>query len=191
MFFAFAYLCIAWHRPLLILFSTINNILTSVNNSNSILVFFKNACYANPGAGRKWARSSFYITIHLFPKFSNISASNNVSLCTYKSRQLPMFLLLKFLNAFSACLLSTNVMLSMYFKNLLCQLIIFHKIFPSYPCIHINKLLFLITIYEILQEFPLVFCILNGKNHEQLFYIFLCNDNDLWPYDIFYCHHQY
>ena len=37
----------------LIPFLSIKNILTSVNNSNFILVFFKDACHANPGAGRK------------------------------------------------------------------------------------------------------------------------------------------
>ena len=48
--FAFAYLCIAWHIPPLIPFSTINNISILVNNSNYTPVFFKQACHANPGA---------------------------------------------------------------------------------------------------------------------------------------------
>ena len=47
--FAFACLCIAWHIPS----STINNISQSVNNSNFIFVFFKNACHANPGNDKK------------------------------------------------------------------------------------------------------------------------------------------
>ena len=36
----------------LIPFSTINNILISVNNSNFTLVFFKQAFHANPGADK-------------------------------------------------------------------------------------------------------------------------------------------
>ena len=51
--FSFAYLCIAWHIPPVIPFSTINNISTSVNNSNVTSVFFKQACHAHPGADRK------------------------------------------------------------------------------------------------------------------------------------------
>ena len=43
-------------------------------------VFFKRACHANPGADKKRAGSSSYISVHLFQKFSNTSASNNVSL---------------------------------------------------------------------------------------------------------------
>ena len=39
-------------------FSTINNILISVNSSNSTLAFFKVACQANPGAERNFAGSS-------------------------------------------------------------------------------------------------------------------------------------
>ena len=36
------------------------------------------ACHANPGANKKLAGSSPYISIHLSLKFSNTSASNNV-----------------------------------------------------------------------------------------------------------------
>ena len=42
----------------------------SVNNSNSTFVFFKRACHANPGAYKKLAGSSSYISIHLSLKFS-------------------------------------------------------------------------------------------------------------------------
>ena len=70
--------------PPLILFSTINNILTSENNSNFISVFFKNTCYVKPGADKKLAGSSSCILMHLFLKFSNTSASNTVSLLAYK-----------------------------------------------------------------------------------------------------------
>ena len=56
--FAFAYLYTAWHITPLIPFPTINNILTSVNNSNFIFDFFKHACHANLGAEKKWAGSS-------------------------------------------------------------------------------------------------------------------------------------
>ena len=45
----------------IICFSTINNILTLVNNSNFILVSFKHACHANPGTDNKLAGSSPYI----------------------------------------------------------------------------------------------------------------------------------
>ena len=48
--FVSGYLCIAWHIPPLIPFSTISNKLTSVNNSNFICVFFKHAFHANPNA---------------------------------------------------------------------------------------------------------------------------------------------
>ena len=52
--FAFAYVCIACHiPPALIPFSTINNILTSANNSNFTFVFFKQSCHANPGPEKK------------------------------------------------------------------------------------------------------------------------------------------
>ena len=61
-------------------FSTINNISKSVNNSNLVPIFFKQACHANPGADKKRAGSSLYISIHLFLKYSNKSASSNVSL---------------------------------------------------------------------------------------------------------------
>ena len=50
-----------------------------VNNSSSTPVFLKQACHANPGAYKRWAGSSSYISIHLFLKFSNTSASNNAS----------------------------------------------------------------------------------------------------------------
>ena len=48
-------------------------------------VFFKQAFHANPGADKKRAGSSSYISMHLFLKFSNTSASNNVALGTYIS----------------------------------------------------------------------------------------------------------
>ena len=51
--FASAYPCIAWHIPPLIPFRTINNILTSVSNSNIIPVFFKHAYHVNPGVDKK------------------------------------------------------------------------------------------------------------------------------------------
>ena len=74
--FASAYLCIAWHIPPLIAFSIINKISVSVNSSDFIFVFFKHVCHANQGADIKWAEWSSYISINLFLKFSNISASN-------------------------------------------------------------------------------------------------------------------
>ena len=61
--------------PPLILFSTINSISILVNNSNFTSVFFKHACHANAGAD-----TGTFVQVHLFLKFSNTSASNNVSL---------------------------------------------------------------------------------------------------------------
>ena len=75
----------------------------SVNNSNSTLVFFKHACHANPGADKKWAGSSSYISMHLSLKFSNTSASNAVSDWTYKSWYSPKFFILNVSHTFWAC----------------------------------------------------------------------------------------
>ena len=61
-------------------FSGISNISILVNNSSSISVFLKQSCHANPGVDTKMSRSSSYISIHLFLKFSSTSASNNLSL---------------------------------------------------------------------------------------------------------------
>ena len=49
---AIACVYVALHIPPLIPFSTINNISKLVDNSNSISVFFKHACHANPGADK-------------------------------------------------------------------------------------------------------------------------------------------
>ena len=68
------------HIPPLLHFSTINNISMSVERSNFILVFFKAAYHANPGAETNFAGSSSYILIHIFLKFSKTSANNNVLL---------------------------------------------------------------------------------------------------------------
>ena len=78
--FALAYLCVAWQIPPLVLFSIINSISISVNNSNSTHVVFKQACHANPGADTKYTGSGLYFSRHVFLKFSYTSASNNVSL---------------------------------------------------------------------------------------------------------------
>ena len=83
--FASAYLYTALHIPPLVPFSTITSISLSVNNSNSTSVFFRHACHANPGADRKCAGSSRYISMHLSLKFSYTSASSIASLWTYKS----------------------------------------------------------------------------------------------------------
>ena len=63
-----------------------------VNNFNFIPVFFKQACHANSGANKKWAGSSSYISIHLFLKVSKTSASNNVSVWTYRPWYSPLYL---------------------------------------------------------------------------------------------------
>ena len=78
--FALAYLYTALHIPLLVPSTTIITISLSVNNSNFTSVVFKQACHDNPGADKKYAGSSSYISKHLFLKFSNTSASNEVSL---------------------------------------------------------------------------------------------------------------
>ena len=56
--FALAYLCIALHIPPLVPSSNVSSISGSVNDSNSILVFFKHSCHANPGADGKCIGSS-------------------------------------------------------------------------------------------------------------------------------------
>ena len=43
-------------------------------------VFFKQACHANPVADTKYVGSSSYISRRIFLKFSDTSASKNVSL---------------------------------------------------------------------------------------------------------------
>ena len=65
--------------PPLIPDSLINSMSTSVSNSKFTSVFFKHACHANPGADRKCAGSSSYISMYVFLNFSNTFASNNVS----------------------------------------------------------------------------------------------------------------
>ena len=82
---AFAYQCMAWHIPPLIPSGTINIISTSVSSSNFTSDFFRNVCHANPGADKSYAASSSYISMNLLQKFWNTSASNNVSLCMYRS----------------------------------------------------------------------------------------------------------
>ena len=51
-----------------------------VRRFNFTLVFFKAACHASPGGKINLAESSSYISRHIFLKFSNTSANNNVSL---------------------------------------------------------------------------------------------------------------
>ena len=55
------------------IFFAINNIFISVNKSNFTFVFFKAVCHTNPGAVRKRAGSSSYISRYTIPKFSNTS----------------------------------------------------------------------------------------------------------------------
>ena len=59
----------AWHIAPRVPSSNISSMSLSVNNSNSNWVFFKHACHANPGADKKWAGSSSYISMHLSLKF--------------------------------------------------------------------------------------------------------------------------
>ena len=76
--FAFPYLCTALHIPPLVTFSFMNSISVSVNSSNLMAVFSKAAYHVNPGADKKSAGPNSYISC-IFLKFSNTSASNNVS----------------------------------------------------------------------------------------------------------------
>ena len=81
----FTYQWTRYHIHSLIFFSVINNILMLVKKSNFPLVFFNSTCHANPGAVRKQAGSSSYISKHIFQKFSNASSNNNLLLSTYES----------------------------------------------------------------------------------------------------------
>ena len=101
--FALSYRYITWHIPPLIPFSNINSISLSVNNSNFTLGFFKLVFHANPGALKKWAGSSSYFSMHLSLKFSNTSASSDVSDWTYKSWYSPKFFILNVFPTFWAC----------------------------------------------------------------------------------------
>ena len=52
----------------------------SAKGSDFTLDFFKADCHTNPGPERNITGSSSYILGHIFSKFSNTSANNNVSL---------------------------------------------------------------------------------------------------------------
>ena len=65
--------------PPLMSFSSIKSISILVINSNETLVIFKHACHAKLGADKKRAGSNPYISIHIFLKFLNTSASCKVS----------------------------------------------------------------------------------------------------------------
>ena len=60
-------------------FSTKIDVSVSINNS-IFFVFFKAACYADPGTARKRAGSKSYISRHTFQKFLNTSSNNTVLL---------------------------------------------------------------------------------------------------------------
>ena len=61
-------------------FSSLYNILISVERSNFTLALLKAAWHANPGAERNFAGSSSYTLRGIFLKFSNTPANSNVSL---------------------------------------------------------------------------------------------------------------
>ena len=88
-----------------------------VNSSNFTPAFSKQACYANPGADKKWAESSSYILIHLFLSFSNTSASNNVLLWTYRSWYLPRFFNSNSSNIFWVCICFVIQILQIFFEH--------------------------------------------------------------------------
>ena len=103
MLFALAYFYTPLHIPPLIPFSTIDNISLSVDNSNFTPAFFKQACHANPGADKKWAGSSPYISIHLSLKFYKSSARNNVLFWIHKSWYSPRSFISNAPHTFWAC----------------------------------------------------------------------------------------
>ena len=74
-------LCTACDMPPLVPFSNINNMSTSVNNSNFTFVNFYIGVHASPGTDKKLHGSSLYWIKHTFIKFSNTSTSNAVSNC--------------------------------------------------------------------------------------------------------------
>ena len=71
---AFSYWWLVWHILPWIYFHTINNILIIIN----LLLFFKAACLANPGAEIKWARWNLYNLRRILRKFPKKSASNDI-----------------------------------------------------------------------------------------------------------------
>ena len=100
---AFAYRWVEWDIPPLIPFYTTNNILVSVKRSNFTLFLFKAACHANPGAEGNYGGSSSYILRHIYQKFSDTSANNNVRLWTYISLYSPKFFISQSLQTFFTC----------------------------------------------------------------------------------------
>ena len=63
-------------------------------------VFFKAAFHANPGAETKWTGSLSYISIHLFQKISNISASKDFLCWKNRSGYSSRFFLSKSFHSF-------------------------------------------------------------------------------------------
>ena len=86
----------------LIPFSTINKILISIERSNFGLVFLKADGHANPGAERNFSGSGSYYSRHIFPKFSNTSADNNL-LMIYNNVYSPKCFISKSLQTSFAC----------------------------------------------------------------------------------------
>ena len=76
---AAAYLCIGCEMPPRFPASYINNMPTSVNNSNFTFVFFKHASHAKQGIDTTYAGPNRYTLRHIFVKFLNMSASCSVS----------------------------------------------------------------------------------------------------------------
>ena len=81
---AFVYRQIEQHIPPCIPFSINKNISISVKRSNFTSFFLKATSHGNPGTGRNFAGSNLYILRHIFLKFSNTTANNNILLWTYK-----------------------------------------------------------------------------------------------------------
>ena len=99
--FAFAYLCIYMTYSS----SNTNNISVSVKNSNSISVFLNMfAMLIHLLIKNEQDQNHMFQYIYFIIKFSNKSASNNVSLWTYKSWYSPRFFILKSFHTPFACL---------------------------------------------------------------------------------------
>ena len=82
---ASAYQCMVWHILPLMPFSTIKSILTSVSNCNSTFVLSRYAYHANPGAKKKYAGLSSFISMHLLRQLLNGFANSRVFLSMFKS----------------------------------------------------------------------------------------------------------
>ena len=127
-----------------------NNTCAYVKRHNFTSAFLKAPCQANQGAEKNSAGLSLYILRHMFLKFSNTLAENNVSPWTYKSLYFQN-LFHKFSNTLRACNLHQCYVpyLSDY-KSPLLQVMMFNWIFPNHRYIykdnHLSEKLIIVEI---------------------------------------------